>query len=63
MDAGLRRSFTGNKGVGADVPCALDEILKPVRMTLDAAIKLIRTRKIRDAKTIAGLLIHHGQRR
>jgi ADP-ribose pyrophosphatase len=40
-----------------------DEILKPVRMSLDAALKLIRTRKIRDAKTIAGLLIHHGQRR
>jgi len=40
-----------------------DEILKPVRMSMDAALKLIRTRKIRDAKTIAGLLIHHGQRR
>ena len=40
-----------------------DEILKPVRMTVDAALKLIRTGKIRDAKTIAGLLIHHGQRR
>ena len=40
-----------------------DEILKPVRMSLDAALKLIRTGKIRDAKTIAGLLIYHGQRR
>ena len=40
-----------------------DEILKPVRMSVDAALKLIRTGKIRDAKTIAGLLIHHGQRR
>ena len=40
-----------------------DEILKPVRMSMDAALKLIRNGKIRDAKTIAGLLIHHGQRR
>ena len=40
-----------------------DEILKPVRMSLDDSLKLIRTGKIRDAKTIAGLLIYHGQRR
>jgi ADP-ribose pyrophosphatase len=40
-----------------------DEILKPIRMSLDAAVKLIRAKKIRDAKTIAGLLIYHGQRR
>jgi ADP-ribose pyrophosphatase len=39
-----------------------DEILKPVRVSLDAAIKLVRTRKIRDAKSIAGLLIYHGRR-
>jgi ADP-ribose pyrophosphatase len=39
-----------------------DEILKPVRMSIDAALKLIRTRKIRDAKSIAGLLIYHGRR-
>jgi len=40
-----------------------DEILKPVRMTIDAALKLIKSRKIRDAKTIAGLLIYHGSQR
>lgn len=40
-----------------------DEILKPVRMSVDAALKMIKAGKIRDAKTIAGLLIHHGQRR
>jgi ADP-ribose pyrophosphatase len=40
-----------------------DEILKPVRLSIDAALKLIRTKKIRDAKSIAGLLIYHGQRR
>jgi ADP-ribose pyrophosphatase len=39
-----------------------DEILKPVRMSLSAALKLIRTKKIRDAKSIAGLMIHHGGR-
>jgi ADP-ribose pyrophosphatase len=39
-----------------------DEILKPVRLTIDAALKLIRTQKIRDAKSIAGLLIYHGRR-
>jgi ADP-ribose pyrophosphatase len=40
----------------------LDEILKPVRVSIDAALKLIRTQKIRDAKSIAGLLIYHGRR-
>lgn len=39
-----------------------DEILKPVRMTIDAALKLIRTRRIRDAKSIAGLMVYHGRR-
>ena len=39
-----------------------DEILKPVRLSLDAALKLVRTGKIRDAKSIAGLLIYHGRR-
>jgi len=39
-----------------------DEVLKPVRLTIDAALKLIRTQKIRDAKSIAGLLIYHGRR-
>jgi ADP-ribose pyrophosphatase len=40
-----------------------DEILKPVRMSLEKAIGLIRKKKVRDAKSIAGLLIYHGQRR
>ncbi len=39
-----------------------DEILKPVRMSLPAALKLIRAKKIRDAKSIAGLMIYHGGR-
>ena len=39
-----------------------DEILRPVRMSIDAALKLIKTRRIRDAKSIAGLLIYHGRR-
>lgn len=39
-----------------------DEVLRPVRMSLDAALKLIRSKKIRDAKSIAGLLIYHGRR-
>jgi ADP-ribose pyrophosphatase len=40
-----------------------DEILRPVRMSIDAALRLIGSKKIRDAKTIAGLMIYHGQRR
>jgi len=40
-----------------------DEILQPVRMSIDAALNLIRSRRVRDAKTIAGLLIYNGQRR
>jgi len=39
-----------------------DEVLRPVRFSLDQALKLVRTRKIRDAKSIAGLLIYHGRR-
>ncbi len=39
-----------------------DEVLRPVRMSLDAALKLVRSKKIRDAKSIAGLLIYHGRR-
>ena len=39
-----------------------DEVLRPVRVSLDAALRLVRTRKIRDAKSIAGLLIYHGRR-
>jgi ADP-ribose pyrophosphatase len=47
----------------ATAPGDDDEIIKPIRMSIDAALKMIRTKKIRDAKTIAGLLIYHGQRR
>jgi len=39
-----------------------DEILRPVRMSIGAALKLIRAKKIRDAKSIAGLLIYHDRR-
>lgn len=41
----------------------VDEILRPLRMSLERALDLIARRKIRDAKSIAGLLIHHEQRR
>lgn len=40
-----------------------DEILKPIRMSLPKALEMIRKGKVRDAKSIAGLLIYHGQRR
>jgi ADP-ribose pyrophosphatase len=39
-----------------------DEVLRPVRMSIDQALKLVRTKKIRDAKSIAGLMIYHGRR-
>lgn len=47
----------------AKLPGDADEILDPVRMSLDQALKMIRAKKIRDAKSIAGLMIYHGQRR
>jgi ADP-ribose pyrophosphatase len=53
----VARDLTPAKADGDD-----DEILRPVRMTIDAALKLIRTRRIRDAKTIAGLMLYHGRR-
>lgn len=40
-----------------------DEILKPIRMSFPKALEMVRKRKVRDAKSIAGLLIYHGQRR
>jgi len=46
----------------AQLPGDADEILQPVRMSIDAAVKMIRTQKIRDAKTIAALMIYHGRR-
>jgi ADP-ribose pyrophosphatase len=46
----------------AKLPGDDDEILVPVRMSLSKALAMIRSKKIRDAKTIAGLLIYHGGR-
>ena len=46
----------------AQLPGDADEIITTVRMSIDAALKLIRTKKIRDAKSIAGLMIYHGRR-
>lgn len=42
----------------AKLPGDEDEILRPVRMSIDKALGLIRSKKIRDAKTIAGLLTY-----
>jgi ADP-ribose pyrophosphatase len=40
-----------------------DEVIEPLRMGLDKAMGMVRDGKVRDAKSIAGLLIYHGQRR
>jgi ADP-ribose pyrophosphatase len=58
MHVYVARGLTPAKADGDE-----DEILKPVRMSIDAALKLIKSQKIRDAKTIAGLLIYHGSQR
>jgi ADP-ribose pyrophosphatase len=57
MHVYVARDLTPAKADGDD-----DEILRPVRMSIDAALKLIRTRRIRDAKSIAGLMLYHGRR-
>jgi ADP-ribose pyrophosphatase len=57
MHVYVARDLTPAKADGDD-----DEILRPVRMTIDTALKLIRTRRIRDAKSIAGLMLYHGRR-
>jgi ADP-ribose pyrophosphatase len=41
----------------------VDEILRPLRVPLAKALDLIERRTIRDAKSIAGLLLHHEQRK
>ena len=40
-----------------------DEILKPVRLGLPEALRLIRKGRIRDAKSIAGLMMYDAHRR
>jgi ADP-ribose pyrophosphatase len=39
-----------------------DEMIRPARVPLRRAIEMIRKGKIRDAKSIAGLLLYHGRR-
>jgi ADP-ribose pyrophosphatase len=39
-----------------------DEMIRPARMPLRRAIEMIRKGTIRDAKSIAGLLLYHGRR-
>jgi len=58
MHVYLARGLTPAEAEGDE-----DEILKPVRVALDTALKMIRAKKIRDAKSIAGLLIYHDRRR
>ena len=38
-----------------------DEILRPVRMKLKKAVEMVRRGKIKDAKSIAGLMICHDR--
>ena len=46
------------------VRCAgdADEMIRPFRVPLRRALRMIREGTIRDAKSIAGLLIYHGRR-
>ncbi len=39
-----------------------EEIIHPVRMPLEAALALVRRRRIRDAKSIVGLLVYDAGR-
>lgn len=39
-----------------------DEVLRPVRVPLHRAIQMVRTGRIRDAKSIAGLFLCHERR-
>jgi ADP-ribose pyrophosphatase len=40
-----------------------DEIIAPARMSPGRALRLVRRGAIRDAKSIAGILLYHGERR
>ena len=40
-----------------------DEIIRPLRVPFRRALEWVRRRRIRDAKSIAGLLLYHEQRR
>jgi ADP-ribose pyrophosphatase len=40
-----------------------DEVIRPVRVPIARALQLVRAREVRDAKSIAGILLYHGRRR
>jgi ADP-ribose pyrophosphatase len=40
-----------------------DEVIRPLRMPLAEALRLVRRGRVRDAKSIAGLLIYHDRSR
>jgi ADP-ribose pyrophosphatase len=59
----LMHVFVGKGLSPATAPGDADEIIEPIRMPMKKALDLIRRGKVRDAKSIAGLLIYHDQRR
>ncbi len=55
----LMHLFVARDLVPAEAEGDADEVLRPVRMPFDRALGLVRRGKVRDAKSIAGLLMVH----
>ena len=57
----LMHVFVARDLVPASAEGDADEVIRPVRVPIRRALDLVRRRKVRDAKSIAGLLMYHGR--
>lgn len=57
----LMHVFVARDLVPAEAEGDADEVIRPVRVPFRRALDLVRRRKVRDAKSIAGLLMYHGR--
>jgi ADP-ribose pyrophosphatase len=57
----LMHVFVAKDLVPATAERDADEVIRPWRVPMRRALDLVRRRKIRDAKSIAGLLMYHGR--
>jgi len=53
--------FVARDLVPAEAEGDPDEVIRPVRVPFRRALDLVWRRKVRDAKSIAGLLMYHGR--
>jgi ADP-ribose pyrophosphatase len=57
----LMHLFVARDLVPASAEGDADEVIRAVRVPIGRALDLVRRRRVRDAKSIAGLLMYHGR--